>query len=57
MEIFDILGRRVATLVDEKQKAGYKLAIWNAKTAATGFYFYRLSAGDFSDTKKMVLLK
>lgn len=57
MEIFDILGRRVATLVDEKQQAGYKLAIWNAKTAATGFYFYRLSAGDFSDTKKMVLLK
>jgi len=57
LEIFDISGRKVTTLVDAKQKAGYKIAIWNAKTAATGFYFYKLAAGDFSDTKKMVLLK
>ncbi|MFQ5868270.1 MAG: right-handed parallel beta-helix repeat-containing protein [Candidatus Zixiibacteriota bacterium] len=57
LEIFDLLGRKAATLVNGKEKAGYKLVIWNARTAATGFYFYRLSAGDFSDTKKMVLLK
>jgi len=57
LEIFDILGRKVTALVDEKQKAGYKVAIWNGKEAASGFYFYKLTAGDFSDTKKMVLLK
>ena len=57
LEIFDISGRKVATLVDEKQRAGYKAVLWDANAAATGFYFYRLSAGDSSDTKKMVLLK
>ena len=57
LEIFDILGRKVTALVDEKQKAGYKVAIWNGKEAASGFYFYKLTAGDFSETKKMIILR
>lgn len=57
LEVFDISGRKVATLVDEKQEAGYKVAIWNGKEAASGFYFYKLTAGDFSETKKMIILR
>jgi hypothetical protein len=57
LEVFDILGRKAATLVTGREKAGYHAVIWNAREAATGFYFYRLFAGDFSDTKRMVLLK
>lgn len=57
LEIFDMLGRKAATLVNGREKGGYKAVIWNAKEVASGYYFCRLSAGDFSDTKKMVLLK
>jgi len=47
----------VATLVDEKQQAGYKLAIWEATGMASGIYFYRLQAGAFSQARKMILLR
>ncbi len=57
LEIYNILGQRVATLVDGKQKAGYKKAKWNAGSLSSGIYFYRLKAGDFMQTRKMVLLK
>lgn len=62
IEIFDILGRRVSTLVDEPQTAGLHQIIWNGtdtngRALASGVYFYRLSAGGSSQAKKMVLLK
>jgi len=57
LEIYNILGRKVATLVDGKQKAGYKVARWDAGSLSSGIYFYRLRAGDFVQTRKMVLLK
>ena len=60
--IHDISGRIVKTLINETQDAGKKLVTWNAKnetglSVATGIYFYRIEAGDFRQTKKMVLLK
>ena len=55
--VYDILGREVTTLVNEKQDAGYYQVECNAINFASGVYFYKLTAGDFSETKKMVLLK
>ena len=57
IEIFDILGRRVQILLAEKQPAGYHQVIWDAENQSSGMYFYRIEAGEYSDTKKMVLLK
>jgi len=57
LEVYNILGERVATLVDRHQKAGYKAARWDAGSLSSGVYFYRLQAGDFVQTRKMVLLK
>jgi len=57
LEIYNILGQKVATLVDEKQTPGYKAVTWNTQGMASGIYFYRLRAGEFTAIKKMVLLK
>lgn len=60
--VFDMLGRRVRTLVDQSLPAGNHSVEWdgtdnNGANVASGIYFYRLSAGEFTDTKKMTLLK
>lgn len=55
--VYDILGKEVATLVNDVKSAGHYSAIFNANNLASGVYFYRLNAGDFSSIKKMVLLK
>ena len=58
-----MLGREVATLINnETQSAGYHTVNWNSKdaegkSAASGVYLYRLTAGSFTETKKMNLLK
>ena len=57
LEIYNLLGQKVATLVDEYQQAGQKTVNWEAKDFASGIYFYKLSSGDFTATKKMVLTK
>ena len=57
IDIYDILGRKVTTLVDKKQPAGHHRAIWNANDYSTGVYFYRLVSGNYIETKKMLLLK
>lgn len=63
IEIYDVLGRRVRTLVrGEKQEAGLHEAEWRGRTqfgkpAGSGVYFYRIEAGDFTATKKMVLVR
>ncbi|MEE9554988.1 MAG: T9SS type A sorting domain-containing protein [candidate division Zixibacteria bacterium] len=57
IDIFDLLGRKIDTIVDETRQAGYHQASWNAGQNSTGVYFYSIKAGDFNDTKKMLLLK
>ena len=62
LDVFNILGQRVATPVDEFRSAGVHSARWNGKDAegkpvASGMYFYRLTTGEFSEVRKMVLLK
>ena len=56
LEVYNLLGQRVTTLVDQPQKAGYHQVRWKAKVAS-GVYFYRIWAGDYMATKKMVLLR
>ena len=60
--IYDMMGRQVSTLVNRKQTAGYKSVQWNATNSAgspvsAGIYLYMIQAGEFRQTKKMVLLK
>jgi hypothetical protein len=57
IDIYDILGRRVATLADEEQVAGAHQVIWNASDKSSGIYFYRIQAGEYVETKKMMLMK
>ena len=55
--IYNILGRRVETLVQGEQLAGYHQITWDASGHSTGIYFYRIQAGEYAETRKMVLLK
>ena len=55
--IFDILGREVKTLVNEFKSSGSYEVNFDASTLSSGVYFYRLEAGEFTDTKRMLLVK
>jgi glucuronoarabinoxylan endo-1,4-beta-xylanase len=57
LKVFDMMGREVATLVDEELAAGTHCRQWNASNIASGVYFYRLQAGSFVETKKLLLLR
>jgi len=62
LAIYDVRGRKVAVLVDEAQESGYRTVTWNGQDqsgsrVASGMYFYRLVAGEYTSTKKMVLLR
>jgi hypothetical protein len=57
LNVFNVAGQVVKTLVDEEQKAGYYQVSWKPEDSASGVYFYRLTAGDFSQTRKLVVLK
>lgn len=57
MKVFDISGREVASLVNHVKESGYYSVTFDAKNLSSGTYFYKLSTSDFSDTKKMVLVK
>ena len=55
--VYDILGREVAALVNEKLGAGSYEVDWNGSDYPSGVYFYKLSTDGFSDVKKMILVK
>ncbi|MCC7159583.1 MAG: T9SS type A sorting domain-containing protein, partial [Ignavibacteria bacterium] len=55
--VFDILGREVTTLVNEYKIAGIYTVDFDASMYSSGVYFYRIESGDFSQTKKMLLIK
>jgi hypothetical protein len=57
LRVYDVLGREVATLVNEVKQPGTYSVTWDASGIASGVYFYRLHAGEFSSMKKMLLLK
>jgi len=57
LKIYDILGKEVATLVNEEKSVGNYEINFNAKNLSSGVYFYRMQAGSFTDTKKFILLR
>ena len=57
LKVYDVLGREVKTLVNDRQTAGTHSVTFDARTLASGVYFYRLSAGSFVSTKKLMLIK
>jgi hypothetical protein len=62
LQIFDVLGREVSTLVKERQERGEKAVVWNGldelgHSVASGIYIYRIEASSFIDSKKMILMK
>ncbi|MFQ6092079.1 MAG: FlgD immunoglobulin-like domain containing protein, partial [bacterium] len=62
LKIYNILGQEVRTLVDEVKEPGYYTVTWDGRNergdeVPSGVYFYRMTAGDFTDTKRMVVMK
>jgi photosystem II stability/assembly factor-like uncharacterized protein len=57
VKVYDVMGNEVASLVNGKQEAGYHSVVFNASNLASGSYIYTITAGNFTSTKKMVLLK
>ncbi len=57
LRIFNVLGQEVAILVDEVQEPGYYTVVWNASDMPSGIYFYRLTAGEFSAVRQMLMMK
>ncbi|MFA6456369.1 MAG: glycoside hydrolase family 2 TIM barrel-domain containing protein [Bacteroidota bacterium] len=57
MKVYDVLGNEITTLVNSKIDAGTHSVEWNARTVASGIYFCRITAGNYSATRKMTLLK
>jgi subtilisin family serine protease len=57
LKVFNTLGQLVTTLVSETRPAGSYTAMWDGKDVAAGMYIYQLKAGNFTDAKKMVLIK
>jgi len=62
LEVYTVLGNKVATLVNGEQEAGFQTVIWDGmddegRPVSSGIYFYKMSAGDFKATRKMTLMK
>jgi hypothetical protein len=57
LAVYDAMGRFVDRLVDESQPAGEYVVDWDARRMPSGVYFYRIEAGNFTETRKMVMLK
>ncbi|HBC47969.1 MAG TPA: hypothetical protein DEO84_08565 [candidate division Zixibacteria bacterium] len=57
IDIYDLLGRKLETLVESNQEAGCYSVVWDAKDRSSGIYLCRIKAGEMSISRKMVLLK
>jgi hypothetical protein len=57
LDVYDVRGRHVETLVSARQGVGEYVVVWEAGSTPSGVYFYRLQAGDFRETRRMILLK
>ncbi len=57
LKVYDVIGNEVATLVNEEKPAGSYEVNFDAKGLSSGIYFYKLQAGSFVETKKMILIK
>jgi len=57
LKVYNVLGQKVVTLINENLKPGEYKYVWNASAYATGVYYYKIEAGDYIKTKKLILLK
>jgi hypothetical protein len=57
LDIYNAIGQKVASLINETKSAGNYAVDFNASTLTSGIYFYKISAGSFTETKKMILMK
>ena len=57
LKVYDMLGKEVSTLVNEKQSPGTYQVEFDAGSLTSGIYFYRLTSGDFTDTRRMMMIK
>ena len=57
VKVYDMLGREVATIVDENLQPGVYTRLWNAGSLASGVYFYRMVASSFVAVRKMILIR
>jgi hypothetical protein len=57
LRVFNLLGQEVATLVNQNQKPGEYIVDFDASNLASGIYMYKIQSGDFTLTKKMMILK
>jgi hypothetical protein len=57
LNVFNLLGQKIATLVNERLQAGYHQMAWEASGFASGVYYYQLIAGDYREVRKMILLR
>ena len=57
LDVYDLLGKRVALLVDEDQQAGFKSVRFDARGFSSGVYYYRMTAGRYTELRKMLVLR
>jgi hypothetical protein len=57
LKVYDVLGNEIAVLVNEEKFSGEYEAVFNAAELSSGVYFYKLTAGDYTFTKKMMVVK